>query len=138
MLLLTACQSETGDAAVTGNIPSGDARPYDGIAADETLHFTGTEPFWGGQIARGTLTYKTPEDPEGQVIEVERFAGRGGVSFNGTLEGKAFMMLATPSSCSDGMSDRTYPFAVTVRIGGETRTGCGWSERNPFEGPPNP
>ena len=47
-------------------------------------------------------------------------------------------MTVTPLSCSDGMSDRTYPFTVTLEIGEETRNGCGWTDRQPFEGPANP
>jgi uncharacterized membrane protein len=138
IVLLAACQPEASGGTATGNIPSGDSNPYDGIAVDETLQFTGTEPFWGGQVTHGTLTYKTPEDLAGQTIAVERFAGRGGLSFDGTLEGKPFIMTATPSPCSDGMSDRTYPFAVTLKIGEETRNGCGWTDQHPFEGPPSP
>jgi len=137
LILLAACQSQPS-ADVPANVPGGDSQPYDGIAEEETLRFTGTEPFWGGQVSGATLTYSTPEDPDGQALEVKRFAGRGGVSFSGSLGGEEFVMTATPSSCSDGMSDRTYPFAVTLKIGDETRNGCGWTDRQPFDGPPNP
>ena len=47
-----------------------------------------------------------------------RFAGRGGLSYSGTIDGRSFDMAVTPAECSDGMSDRTYPFVVTLRIGG--------------------
>ncbi len=82
------------------------------------MRFTGAEPFWGGEVAGGTLSYSTPETPDGETIAVERFAGRGGLSFNGTLGEQAFEMMVTPLECSDGMSDRTYPFTVTLQIGG--------------------
>ncbi len=139
VLLLAACQqagSETGAAAIPGDAES--TRPYDGIREDDTLRFTGTEPFWGGDVTGGSLTYSTPEDQDGTVIPVERFAGRGGVSFHGELDGQALEMVVTELGCSDGMSDRTYPFTVTLRIGEETRNGCGWTERMPFEGPERP
>lgn len=119
-----------GDTALTA--------PYDGITADETLRFVGTEPFWGGDVAGDTLTYTTPEDPEGEPIAVERFAGRGGLSFSGTLGERAFEMMVTPLECSDGMSDRTYPFTVTLKLGEEMRNGCAWSDRQPFDGPEHP
>lgn len=138
MLLLAACQAQTGSGSQSANIPSGDSRPFSGIAEDEPLHLTGTEPFWGGQVAEGTLTYTTPENQAGRTIAVERFAGRGGVSFSGTLEGRDIVLTATPSRCSDGMSERTYPFAVMLRIGSDTRAGCGWTDRQPFEGPRQP
>ena len=108
--------------------------PYDGIAADETVRFLGTEPFWGGETAGSTLTYDTPENPDGATITVERFAGNNGLSIAGDLESAPFDMVVTPGECSDGMSDRSYPFVVTLRIGEETRFGCAWTERQPFAG----
>ena len=151
MLLLAACQSgasdapaaegeEAGEAAPAAEIP-GDAdetAPFSGIADDEVLRFTGTEPFWGGEVDGRTLTYTTPENQAGTVILVERFAGRGGLSFSGLLDGAEFDMMVTPLECSDGMSDRTYPFTVTLEIGEDKRNGCAWSEQHPFEGPENP
>ena len=147
ILLLAACQPEpaarsvaAGAAAADSAVP-GDASetaPYSEIAADEVLRFTGTEPFWGGEVSGTTLTYSTPENQDGTEIEVERFAGRGGIAFSGTLEGAAFEMMVTPLACSDGMSDRTYPFTVTLGIGEDKRNGCAWSERHPFDGPEHP
>jgi len=36
------------------------------------------------------------------------------------------------------MSDRTYPFTATLKIGDDTRNGCAWTEREPFSGPQHP
>lgn len=140
-LALAACQqSGPGQANVPGSAQDG--QPYDGIKADEILRFTGTEPFWGGETRGTVLKYTTPENPDGETITVARFAGRNGISLTGTLEGKAFGMAVTPGECSDGMSERTYPFTVTLRIGpqgdGELRSGCGWTDSKPFTGPVNP
>jgi uncharacterized membrane protein len=133
--LLAACTGEGAD----GNLPGGDdTQPFNGIAADERLHFTGTEPFWGGEVEGETLVYSTPDNPEGQSIEVSRFAGRGGLSYSGTIDGRSFDMAVTPAECSDGMSDRTYPFVLTLQIGEEAREGCGWTESQPFTGPEQP
>ncbi len=136
LLMLAACQSGGGEAGVPGD--TSDTQPFSGIAADEELRFTGTEPFWGGQVSGGTLTYTTPENIEGDRIVVKRFAGRGGLSFSGTYLDQPFDMTVTPGECSDGMSDRTYPFVVTLKVANETRNGCAWSDANPFEGPENP
>lgn len=115
-----------------------DTHAYAGIAADELLRFTGTEPFWGGQAAGGTLTYTTPDNPDGLTIRVDRFAGRNGVSFSGRLEDRDLVMAISPGRCGDGMSDRVYPFNVTLRIGDEIRNGCAWSDDHPFAGPVAP
>ena len=146
-LLLAACQPQdaAGDAGgapaetAAAIIPDPDStEPFAGIGADEVVRFTGTEPFWGGQVAGTTLTYTTPDNPDGTAMAVARFAGRGGLAFSGTLDGAAFELALTVLACSDGMSDRTYPFTVTLRIGDDLRNGCGWSERHPFEGPDKP
>lgn len=148
VLPLAACGSGAADGPARGGdavelspaptMAFDEAKPYEGIAENERIRFTGTEPFWGGEVSGRALTYKTPEDPSGEVVAVDRFAGRGGISFTGTLGGTDFAMAFTPSTCSDGMSDRSYPFTVTLRLGRETRRGCGWTDRQPFAGPANP
>ena len=130
-LAVAACGQGEG-ASIPGD--DGDASPYSGIAEDEILHFTGTEPFWGGEVSNGQLRWSTPENIDGRTIPVERFAGRGGISFSGNLQGASFDMTVTPGECSDGMSDRDYPFTVTVAWGEETRFGCGWSDSEPYSG----
>ena len=128
-LALTACNPGGTEASLPGG---DDTQPFSTLPAEERLFFTGTEPFWGGEVQDDTLLYRTPEDQQGQSIEVTRFAGRGGLSFSGTLSGTRFDMAVTPGECGDGMSDRTYPLAVTLSIGEELRHGCGWTEAQPF------
>lgn len=140
-LLLAACgggEPAPGAAETTSVASAEDTRVYDGIAEGETVHFTGTEPFWGGEVSDGTLTYSTPENQPGATIAVSRFAGRNGLSFSGELDNAEFVMAVTPGKCSDGMSDRTYPFAVTLQVAGEQREGCAWTDRQPFSGPQHP
>lgn len=130
--LLAACQAGDGGTA------SGPIDAYSDIKAEDTVKFTGTEPFWGGEVAGGQLLYSTPENMDGDRIAVERFAGNSGVSYTGSLGGNRFDMMVTEGDCSDGMSDRTYPFTVTLMIGEEQRRGCAWTEARPFTGPANP
>ncbi|MCT2559837.1 hypothetical protein N0B51_12705 [Tsuneonella sp. YG55] len=130
-LAISGCSSPTegipGDAA--------DDAPFAAIGANETVRFTGTEPFWGGQVVGTALTYSTPEDPDGTDIVVTRFAGRGGLSWSGTYDGARFVLAVTPGECSDGMSDRTYPFVATLEVKGEQRSGCAWTETRSFTTP---
>lgn len=141
VLLLAACgQGGTGSGDTAGaKLPDANStEAYNGIAENETVRFSGTEPFWGGQVSGGMLTYTTPDNPDGAKIKVERFAGRGGLSFTGALDNADFEMTVTPLECSDGMSDRIYPFTVTLKIGDDLRNGCGWTERQRFTGPERP
>jgi uncharacterized membrane protein len=132
-LLLAGCSANENER-LPGD--SADMQPYSGIAETEVLHLTGTEPFWGGSIANGTLTYSTPENIEGTAIAVTRFAGRGGVSFSGELEGAPLDLAITPGECSDGMSDRTYPLHATLQIGSEQRVGCAYRDEDDLGPPP--
>ncbi|MXP45618.1 COG3650 family protein [Allopontixanthobacter sediminis] len=129
LVVLAACQNGPEQAA---------APKFDGIAKDEVIRFTGTEPFWGGQVEGTMLTYSTPENIDGETIAIKRFAGNHGLGLSGKLGEAAFDMTVTPGECSDGMSDRVYPFTVTLSIDGEMREGCGWTDREPFSGPENP
>ncbi|MCB2065940.1 MAG: hypothetical protein KDE15_04775 [Erythrobacter sp.] len=125
MLLAGACHSGQ-TAGVPGD--AGDTTPFHEIAADEVIRFAGTEPFWGGQVAGTSLTYTAPDNLDGSVITVERFAGRGGLSFSGRLDGRTFDLAITPGDCTDGMSDRTYPLVATLQLGSEQRNGCAWRD----------
>jgi uncharacterized membrane protein len=143
LLALAACgASDSPQGPNAGTVLSeADSRstaPFDDIADDEVVQFVGTEPFWGGQASGTTLVYSTPEDPEGTEYVIRRFAGRGGLSFSGTMGEAPFEMLVTPLRCSDGMSDRIFPYTVTLQIGQDLRSGCGWTAARPFEGPEAP
>ncbi len=132
-LLLAACQTQESSGA-PGTSPTG----FDAIGESETIHFTGTEPFWGGTAQGSSLTYTTPENIDGTTIAVRRFHGQGGLGLSGKLDSADFDMTVTPGECSDGMSDRSYPYTVTLKIADDTRLGCAWTDAKPFEGPENP
>ncbi|MET1754309.1 hypothetical protein ABVV53_02355 [Novosphingobium sp. RD2P27] len=138
LLLLTACHSGAGHGG--SGVPGDDQsnQPFTAISPDETLHFVGTEPFWAGKARGGTLTYSTPSQPDGTKIPVKRFGGRNGLGLSGTFQGDTFDMTVTPGACSDGMSDRRFPFTATLNIGGDIREGCAWTDSKPFSEPQSP
>lgn len=140
LVLLGACNSHGGggEPGEAGVDEGADARAHPGLASGETLRFTGTEPFWGGEVTGTALSYTTPERPEGAAVTVQRFAGNNGFSLSGKLDGRGFDMAVTEQPCSDSMSDRTYPFTVTLQIGAEARGGCGWTDARKFTGPEHP
>ena len=133
IVLLGACSSDDASRATQD-----ESTPFAGIAQDETVRFTGTEPFWGGRVQGDALTYTTPEDPDGATITVRRFAGMNGLGYSGTLNGASFDLAITPGTCSDQMSDRSYPYTATLRLGDDTRNGCAFTDAQPFSGPDMP
>jgi uncharacterized membrane protein len=90
------------------------------------LRAVGTEPFWGARIEGRCVTYSHPEDQRGTRIWTRYTPGAGGGgTWAGALGGRRFELRARAQpGCSDGMSDRVYPMAVELFVGGERRTGC--------------
>lgn len=127
---LASCQSQGGGSDLPGN--DNDDRAFSAIGRDETVRFVGTEPFWSGEASGGALTYATPENPDGETIPADRFAGRGGLSISARLGQRNLDLMITEGRCSDGMSDRRFPFTATLRIGEEVRDGCAWTDRLPY------
>ena len=125
-LSLAACGSGADSDELTGL--------YDGIADSETITLVGTEPFWSMEVSSESLTYSTPENPDGQQTAITRFAGNGGLGVAGTLDGEPLQVAVTPGDCSDGMSDRIYPFTATASVGESTLFGCGYTDAQPFSG----
>jgi len=109
-------------------------RRFDAIAKNEAIRLVGTEPFWGGTVKGSVLTYTTPENPSGTAVAVTRFAGMNGLGYSGALSGKPLDLLITQAPCSDGMSDRSFPFTASLQIGAEKRSGCAWTDRLPYRG----
>ena len=85
----------------------------------------GNEPFWNVNVEGSTLTFTTPEDQAGQVMQGERRPIDGGVELTGSHEGKAFVLTVTAGDCNDGMSDNRYVLVSTFRYGEADYMGCG-------------
>jgi uncharacterized membrane protein len=90
------------------------------------LRGIGTEPFWGVETEGRCVTYSHPEDQQGTRVWTRYAAdGEGGGLWTGALGGRPFVLRTRAQpGCSDGMSDRRYPLAVELTVGGEQRSGC--------------
>lgn len=94
------------------------------IAANR-LKAVGTEPFWGARIEGRCVTYSTPDDQAGTRVWTRFSGSRDAGVWLGAIGGARFELRTAPAAaCSDGMSDRQYPVAVTVTVGNEVRKGC--------------
>ena len=133
LVLVAGCQR-----IAEGQSSGAPRQAFDAIAEDETIRLIGTEPFWGGTVEAGRLVYTTPDNQAGETIAVKRFAGNSGLGFSGARGGKPLDLTITRGACSDGMSDRAYPYTATLRLDAEQRSGCAWTDRHPFTGPANP
>lgn len=84
----------------------------------------GTEPFWSVNVEGDKLTFITPEDQAGVVMQGERRAIADGVEITGSHDGKAFALSVIAGACSDGMSDNRYAMTATFHFGDAAYTGC--------------
>lgn len=91
-----------------------------------TFRALGTEPFWALHVSDGRMRYTTPDDQEGKSVPYTRdTTANREIVLRAELDGKPLVLAGRIAECSDGMSDRVYPFAVELRIGDELRNGCG-------------
>jgi len=89
------------------------------------LRAIGTEPFWAATIEGRCVTYSHPEDQAGTRVWTRYSPTADGGTWTGALGGRAFeLRTRRQPGCSDGMSDRDYPIAVELVVGGERRQGC--------------
>lgn len=128
LLLAAACTPPQQDGV------DSKGRTFNAVRSDEVATLTGTEPFWTLKIEGGEGVWTTPDNQPGTRFAVKRFPGNGGLGFTGTLDGKSLAATLTPGKCSDGMSDRSFPFVATIALGGETLEGCGYTTSQPFTG----
>jgi len=95
-----------------------------GVDLGSPARALGTEPFWSVAITPQELVYSGVDRPEA------RFANPGpridGDTAVIAAEGLAVTLKA--ATCSDGMSDRTYPLEAEVTAGAEVLKGCAESQ----------
>ena len=85
----------------------------------------GTEPFWALDIESTGLRFRTPDDTVGirwppltPVVEGDT------MRLAGETERASVEVRIWPAQCSDGMSDRVWPYEAVVRVEGTTYRGC--------------
>jgi uncharacterized membrane protein len=147
-LTLAACNEDVEapekapaiEAGNTVDLPIDEAEPVNlatAPAADETkapaqaapwsssgYRLIGTEPFWGGTAGADRIVYSTPENQDGEEIEVNARLENDREIYSGSLRGKPFVLTLTAGPCSDGMSDNVHRFTATLQVDSETRRGC--------------
>ena len=137
-LLLVACQPSqppadpappaavVAPATPAAETPSAKRVPgQENVAPLRIFRAFGTEPFWGVNVEDTRLTYTTPENQAGVVMEGTRKTLADGVEISGQHDGKPFVLTVSNGTCSDGMSDNTYSMVSTFRYGDIDYKGCG-------------
>ena len=123
---LAACQPQADDgtpatepASAPAQAPAA-AKPPVPAAFRVDLDARGTEPFWSLQIRKKSLVLQRPDASKLTLPNDGPFMENGKVTW---AEGK-LVAFFTEAACSDGMSDKTYPFTAEVQAGQDTYKGC--------------
>lgn len=99
------------------------------INEGETLKLVGTEPFWGVEITTDSITWSAPA-MEGEWIIENVYPGlvvSEQESFTTYRDAESTIVAIVSEGdqpCSDGMSNISYTYNVTVEYQGETYEGC--------------
>jgi hypothetical protein len=93
------------------------------------LRCAGTEPFWGIDVGYGRADANLAFDGRRGAIALASpvpAAARPRIWLlpSASPRDPASFLLVEARSCSDGMSDRTYPYTVVARIGADVLSGC--------------
>jgi uncharacterized membrane protein len=85
----------------------------------------GTEPFWAIDVDSAGLRFMTPDDQAGIPFPPVSPTVTGDTTvWVGKTERAEFEVRVWREQCSDGMSDRVYPYGARVRVDSTTYTGC--------------
>lgn len=139
VLLLAACAPEAPGGGET--VPPADApppatdkppaveptTPIDPAAPfKQDFILIGTEPFWRVEAYGMRMVLKRPEpEPDLHVQNVGLAAQSGMAIWTGQAGDKTVVATIKAGECSDGMSDRKYPYDAEVKVGTDlTLKGC--------------
>ena len=91
--------------------------------SNEVYRALGTEPFWALTIDRREIVFTEANAPGVRIVEplpkvIHGFAGD-------IYQGKRINVNMVRTPCSDGMSERTYPHKIQLRVNERAFEGCG-------------
>ena len=125
ILLFGACRDKAPLPGDSTNL----AAPIDTsakVSTAEPLRALGTEPFWALDIDSTGLHFKTPADTTGTRFppNAPRTVAGDTLVWMAETGSSAINVHIWPARCSDGMSDRVYPWTAIVRVAGTEYHGC--------------
>lgn len=119
---LAACDPRAADSAGPPQPPADAPDIPAEFRAD--IRLIGTEPFWALKISADRMVLSRVGEPDLAVAH----GGPSGQAGEAEWTGEGLTAKVVRQACSDGMSDRVYPYAATVQAGGQTLKGCGDAE----------
>jgi uncharacterized membrane protein len=116
-----------GDSVAPPPAPAVTAAPFRAGSLTSELVALGNEPFWNITLGSDAIVYRTPDNQTGVRFPpaVPQADGTGRV-WRSRRNGDPAMVEVRLASgtCSDGMSDRSYPWTVRAVVGRDSLRGC--------------
>jgi uncharacterized membrane protein len=144
--LLAACEPEApgggtapppADAPVAGPVAGPVADPVESPAGPdaaasvfgEDFVLIGTEPFWRLDVKGGELSLARPDAAAVLARDAGLAVSPTGAIWTGQSGDQGLVARVKAGACSDGMSDRSYPYQAEVALGDLILKGCGVTAR---------
>ncbi|MGB3203369.1 MAG: hypothetical protein WBB28_00090 [Crinalium sp.] len=98
----------------------------------EEFTAVGTEPFWSVKVSRSGIVYSSPDVKSRKYPYIAPKAASNRpldllrvYQLKGQTSG---FLVIKKGTCSDGMSDRVYPYDATVILGNQVLEGCAYKK----------
>jgi len=125
-LALAACHPPPPEK--DGPAPAATAAATTVLDVSKPIRALGTEPFWNLDVKGTHFTLARPGVADVTATAAGAELQHGQAHWRATTpDGKALEVTFYVSNCSDGMSNKSYPMAAEVSLGGETLHGCATS-----------
>jgi uncharacterized membrane protein len=135
ILVIAACNNSAGKKE---DLPAGEAGTIDtnqtakqmpGKSAGPDTVFTGfgNEPFWAIYVIdREKIVFHPADGPDLSVpLNSDFYPDSIKYSYGGSVGVTTIVLTVTKKDCSDGMSDETHPYEVSVFANKTKYAGCG-------------
>ena len=89
------------------------------------INLAGTEPFWSAEIRAGRITLKRPDQGDMAMPNTGPVITGKSAIWNGGGDAGHMTVVVEKKACNNGMSDKTYPYTASVKVGETVMSGCG-------------
>ncbi|MDZ8183493.1 MAG: hypothetical protein RMX96_01345 [Nostoc sp. ChiSLP02] len=98
-------------------------------ASNEEFIARGTEPFWSVTVSKRGIVYSSPETKQQTFSYVAPLKAEGRPAnlvriYRLKGKGNNILIVKKVDACSDGMSDREYPYSAIFILGNQVLKGC--------------
>ncbi|BAY88093.1 hypothetical protein NIES3275_00680 [Microchaete diplosiphon NIES-3275] len=89
----------------------------------------GTEPFWSVTVGKSAIIYSSPDKPKQTFPYIKPLTAQGRPAdlvrvYRLKNRINSILIIKQVDTCSDGMSDKNYPYSAIFILGNQVFEGC--------------